>query len=156
MSESKKTCADQVRSAFEQTPADGLSYAGLYEKLAADGMDTDKAKDGINSTLRYLVARGYLLKTGEREGARFRRSGTPMSRPRLTESQRAERTKAKNRRRVERTRAARGVTVGLRAAMIPKPVRAAPTAQPVFETFEQWKARGGKVERLTAAWERPG
>ncbi len=156
MSESKKTCADQVRSAFEQTPAEGLSYAGLYEKLAADGMDTYKAKDGINSTLRYLVARGYLLRTGEREGARFRRSGTPMSRPRLTELQRAERTKAKNRRRVERARVARGVTVGLRAAMIPKPVRAAPTAQPAFETFEQWKARGGKVERLTAAWERPG
>lgn len=156
MSESKKTCADQVRAAFEQTPAEGLSYAGLYEKLAANGMDTDKAKDGINSTLRYLVARGYLLRTGEREDARFCRSGTAMTRPRLTESQRAERTKAKNRRRVERARAARGATVGLRAAMIPKPVRAAPTAKPVFETFEQWQARGGKAERLAAAWERPG
>lgn len=156
MSESKKTCADRVRAAFEQTPTEGLSYAGLYEKLAADGMYTDKAKDGINSTLRYLVARGYLLRTGEREDARFRRSGTAMTRPRLTESQRAERTKAKNRRRVERARAARGATVGLRAAMIPKPVRAAPVATPVFETFEQWQARGGKVERLTAAWERPG
>lgn len=156
MSESKKTCADQVRAAFDQAPAEGLSYAGLYEKLAADGMDTGKAKDRINSSLRYLVARGYLLRTGEREHAMFRSSGTAMARPRLTESQRAERIKAKNRRRVERARAARGVTVGLRAAMIPKPVRAAPTAQPVFETFEQWKARGGKVERLTAAWERPG
>jgi len=79
-----------------------------------------------------------------------------MTRPRLTESQRAERTKAKNRRRVERARAARGATVGLRAAMIPKRVRAAPVATPVFETFEQWLARGGEVERLTAAWERPG
>lgn len=156
MSESKKTCADQVRAAFDQAPAEGLSYAGLCEKLAANGMDTGKAKDRINSSLRYLVARGYLLRTGEREHAMFRRSGTAMARPRLTESQRADSTKAKNRRRVERARAARGVTVGLRAAMIPKPVRAAPTAKPVFETFEQWKARGGKVERLTAAWERPG
>ncbi|WP_421575122.1 hypothetical protein [Stenotrophomonas maltophilia] len=156
MSESKKTCADQVRAAFDQAPAEGLSYAGLYEKLAANGTDTGKAKDRINSSLRYLVARGYLLRTSEREHAMFRRSGTAMARPSLTESQRAESTKAKNRRRVERARAARGVTVGLRAAMIPKPVRAAPTAKPVFETFEQWKARGGKVERLTAAWERPG
>jgi len=156
VSESKKTCADQVRAAFDQAPAEGLSYAGLYEKLAADGVDTGKAKDRINSSLRYLVARGYLLRAGEREHAMFRRSGTAMARPRLTESQRAERTKVKNRRRVERARAARGVTVGLRAAMIPKPVRAAPTAKPVFETFEQWQARGGKVERLTAAWERPG
>jgi len=156
VSESKKTCADQVRAAFDQAPAEGLSYGGLYEKLAADGMDTGKAKDRINSSLRYLIARGYLLRAGEREHAMFRRSGTAMARPRLTESQRAERTKVKNRRRVERARAARGVTVGLRAAMIPKPVRAAPTATPVFETFEQWQARGGKVERLTAAWERPG
>ncbi len=154
MSESKKTCADQVRAAFEQTPAEGLSYVGLYEKLAADGMDTDKAKDGINSTLRYLVTRGYLLRTGEREDARFRRSGTAMTRPRLTESQRAERTKAKNRRRVERARAARGATVGLRVEMIPKPVRAAPTAKPVFETYEEYRKRGGRVEYLPASWDR--
>ncbi|MDX5516174.1 hypothetical protein [Stenotrophomonas sp. RG-453] len=154
MSESKKTCADRVRAAFEQALTEGLSYAGLYEKLAADGMDTDKAKDGINSTLRYLVARGYLLRTGEREDARFRRSGAAMARPRLTESQRAERTKAKNRRRVERARAARGATVGLRAAMIPKPVRAAPTAKPVFETYEEYRKRGGRVEYLPASWNR--
>jgi len=156
VSESNKTSADRVRAAFDMAPAEGLSYAGLYEQLAAAGVDTEKGKDRINSALRYLVARGYLLRTGEREGARFRRSGMAMTRPRLTESQRAERTKAKNRRRVERARAARGATVGLRAAMIPKPVQAAPTAKPVFETFEQWQARGGKVERLTAAWERPG
>jgi len=156
VSESNKTYADQVRSAFDEAPAEGLGYASLYEKLAADGMDIECGKERISSVLRYLVARGYLLRQGERENARFRRSGATMARPRLTESQRAERTKVRNRRRAERARAARGATVGVRAAMIPKPVLAAPAAKPVFETFEHWKARGGEVERLTAAWERPG
>ncbi|MEN5204031.1 hypothetical protein ABE473_06190 [Stenotrophomonas sp. TWI700] len=156
MSERNKTYADQVRSAFDEAPAEGLGYANLYEKLAADGMDIERGKERICSVLRYLVARGYLIRRGERENARFRRSGAAMARPRLTDSQRTERKAAKNRRRGERIRAARGVAVGVRAAMIPKPVLAAPTAKPVVETFEQWRARGGEVERLTAAWERTG
>ncbi len=153
MTDKTKTFAAQVRAVFEQAGPEGCSYQTLYRTLAADGEGKAAARDRIMDVVRYLVAAGYLAKDGHGSGAVFRRTGQAMHRPRLTDAQRADRKRQRNRRKSEKKRQGRAATVGVRASMIPKPVRQPPKAEPPAETVEQFLLRNGHIQRLPASWD---
>ncbi|WP_312711147.1 hypothetical protein [Stenotrophomonas sp.] len=154
------TYAEQVRAALAKAPADGCSYAELYELLAAAGMPAKENRDRVISILRYLVARNYVARVGVAGTARFSLTGKAMEKPRLNEAQQAERRREKGRRRaarrkvrLEHFRSEPVAALGARAPLIPKPARKAAGPSVLGETVAEFVARGGRVQRLSASWE---
>lgn len=162
MSDQIQSVAEQVRQAFLARPGHAFTHTELYQALGADGLLQMDVRARILQTLRYLVGCGYLAKHGERAGATFRTTGQPMTKQHVGKDAAAANRRERERRRYEELKAAgtlaakksnRTARVDSRAAMVPKPPMAALTARPVAETVEQFRARGGKVQRLTTHWE---
>lgn len=154
------TYAGRVRAALAKAPADGCSYAELYQLLAEAGMPAKENRDRVISILRYLVARKYVARVGVAGTARFSLTGKAMEKPRLNQAQQAERRREKGRRRSARRKSRLEYVppkpvapVGARAALIPEPVRKAAGPSVLGETVAEFLARGGRVQRLSASWE---
>lgn len=131
---------------------------GICEAIgAAPGSERAQVHDAV----RYCVIAGFLTRTDTKMGPVFQLTGQGMPRAILTDQERKERKRAADAKRV-RKRApreprssrpvkARAAKVAIRAANIPAPAKA-PVVQ-LGETVEQFLARGGRVQRLTATWE---
>lgn len=160
MSEQPKSLYDQVRAVFTAAPGQAFTFARLRLELTGTETPPEAERCAIAGAVKYLAGCGFLVKDGQGTTAQLRASGNGMKQPRLTDEQRVEKQRAKNRRQSARRKERRGglpvaraARVDARAGMIPKPVLAVPTAKAVAETLEQFLARGGRVQRLTAHWE---
>jgi hypothetical protein len=120
--------------------------------MGCAGVGGAKERTNIRNTLPSLVRCGFLVKVGSGPDATYQSSGKAKKRPKVTEAELAERKRERNALRTAaslvRSRAAR---VELQAANTPAPAKA--KAVEPGETVEQFLARGGRVQRLTATWE---
>lgn len=104
------------------------------------------------NSVRDLANAGYLIMVTGPFGTGYQVSGKGMTKPGLSEDERRERKRIRNgRRRGKGGPSTRAARVGMQAANTPTPAKVNPSAQ--GETVEQFEARGGTVERLTAFWE---
>ena len=156
MSKKYGELAQELRQVFNASPDEYLTSQALYERMGAAGPTHRQERESIRDTLPWLLRCGFLVKHGRGMTASFKASGQGMKRQRLTEEQlqarKRERAALRSQReraaRLQRTRAAR---VGVKAANTPSP--ATVKADAPAETVEQFLARGGRVQRLTAHWE---
>lgn len=156
MSKKYGELTQELRQVFNASPDQYLTSQMLYERMGAAGPAQRQERESIRDTLPWLVRCGFLVKQGRGMKASFKASGQGMKRQRLTEEQLQERRRERaalrsqcdRAARLQRTRASR---VGLRAANTPAP--ATVKANGPAETVEQFLARGGRVQRLTAHWE---
>lgn len=160
MSEQPKSLYDQVRAVFTAAPDQAFTFAQLRLQVTGTETPPEAVRCAIAGAVKYLTSCGFLVKDGQGATAQLRATGQGMKLPRVTPEQRVEKQRAKNRRHSARRKerrgglpAARAARVDARAGMIPNPVLAAPTAKAVPETVDQFLARGGRVQRLTAHWE---
>jgi len=156
MSKKYGELAQQLRQVFDASPDEYLTSQTLYERMGAAGLAQRQERERIRDTLPWLVRCGFLVKQGRGMKACFKASGQGMKRQRLTEEQLQERKRERAARRSQRERAerlqrARAARVGVKAANTPEP--AAVKVDVPAETVEQFLARGGRVQRLTAHWE---
>lgn len=131
---------------------------GICEAIGASP-GSERAQ--VHDAVRYCVTAGFLTRTDTKMGPVFQLTGQGMPRLILTDQERKERKPAADAKRV-RKRApraprpprpvqARAAKVAIRAANMPAPVKVA--AVQTGETVDQFLARGGRVQRLTATWE---
>lgn len=125
--------------------------------------ETTDQRSAVRDAVRYCVAAGFLTRTETKIGPVFQLTGQGMPRVVLTDAERKQRQRERDARRVrtprpprqrapaapKRSRAAR---VEMQAANTPVPAKV--KAMTPVETLEQFEARGGKVERLPACWDR--
>jgi len=135
------------------------TMVAICEGCAAETIDQRRA---VRDAVRYCVGAGFISRTETKIGPVYELTGQGMPRVVLSDAERKERQRqrdagrARNSRRrpqhalaaPKRSRAAR---VAMQAANTPEP--AAVRAPPSAETVEQFLARGGRVQRLTAHWE---
>ncbi|PJL51013.1 hypothetical protein B9Y60_14595 [Stenotrophomonas maltophilia] len=157
--------SDEVRTIFEARKRQSLGHQEVFELMEVTGADKTKERNGVRDVLTWLVSCGYLVKTGARATAAYRYSGQGMRFHKATAEELRER-------RIERGRAYRARNggqpkaprvdkmtinrsrVALLADLAPaKPWGKEKDSQRPAETVEQFEARGGKVQRLTASWE---
>ena len=146
---------DHVRALFESRPGASLSKPQIYEALMQSGIDAAPGnRERVGSVLRFLFNGSYLEKVEEGGEVFYRRTGRQKGRQKLppgeADRRRRERDRAKNvarSKKAPRERRVDGNTVAR-----PKPVKVAQISGPA-ETVEQFRARGGKVQRLPAHWE---
>lgn len=134
--------AAEMRKVFAAAPSEEMTMQRLYERMGVVDVDQALERKNIRSTMPCLVRGGFVVKTGLGPAATFKATGAGMKRPTATGEGRASRAVH------DRSRAAR---VGLQAANTPQPFNVA-DVEP-GETVEQFLARGGRVQRLTAHWE---
>lgn len=158
--------ADRVRSVFEARMSESIGHAQLFDVLGLSAAHRSAERNSVRDQLKYLVNCGYLTKTGHRATAAYRYSGQGMRFQKATAEELRER-------RLERGRAYRAKNaaqpkaprvdkmtinrsrVALLADLAPaKPWGKEKDGQRPAETVEQFEARGGQVQRLTASWER--
>lgn len=157
--------SDEVRSIFEERKGQSLGHQQVFELMGVTGVARTKERNGVRDVLSWLVSCGYLVKTGARATAAYRYSGQGMRFQKATDEELRER-------RIERARAYRArngaqpkaprvdkMTINRsRVALLADPAPAKPwgkekAGQRPAETVEQFVARGGQVQRLTASWE---
>jgi len=157
--------ADRVRGVFEARKSEAIGHAQLFEVLGLSGAHLSAERNTVRDQLKYLVNCGYLIKTGHRATAAYRYSGRGMRFQKATAEELRDR-------RIERGRAYRAKNgaqpkaprvdkmtinrsrVGLLADLAPaKAWGKEKDGQRPAETVEQFEARGGQVQRLTASWE---
>lgn len=158
--------SDEVRTIFEERKGHSLGHQQVFELMGVTGVDKTKERNGVRDVLTWLVSCGYLVKTGARATAAYRYSGQGMRFHKATAEELRER-------RIERGRAYRARNgaqpnaprvdkmtinrsrVALLADLAPaKPWGKEKAGQRPAETVEQFLARGGRVQRLTASWEK--
>lgn len=164
MTESKRSMADTARALFEANA--GLVVTSAQASDAA-GVQGWKKRQAMRRTLHGLVDAGYLAKTGIGEVATFQATGNGMRRKFRTPEERVERAREISRASKARARAARlaaeprvdrmtinRARVAQRAGLAPAKAWGKETDGRIMaETVEQFEARGGQVQRLTASWE---
>ncbi|HDS1307950.1 TPA: hypothetical protein ACOENG_004399 [Stenotrophomonas maltophilia] len=167
MMERSKTNAGRVRALFERQPSAALMAREIYQGV---GATTPIDRDRIRSALRDLTEANYLLKDGTGQRALFRLSGIGMPRAFVVTDEQRERCRLdKAHKQALRRAARRGGTAGARTAdkmtinraRVERLSGLAPAkawgkekdGQRPAETVEQFQARGGQVQRLTASWE---
>ncbi|WP_143566291.1 hypothetical protein [Stenotrophomonas maltophilia] len=164
MTESKRSMADTARALFEANA--GLVVTSAQASDAA-GVQGWKKRQAMRRTLHDLVDAGYLAKTGIGEVATFQATGNGMRRKFRTPEERVERAREISRASKARARAARlaaeprvdrmtinRARVAQRAGLAPaKAWGKEADGRILAETVEQFQARGGQVQRLTASWE---
>lgn len=157
--------SDEVRTIFEARKGQSLGHQQVFELMDVTGVDKTKERNGVRDVLTWLVSCGYLVKTGVRATAAYRYSGKGTRFHKATAEELRER-------RIERGRAYRARNgaqpkasrvdkmtinrsrVALLADLAPaKPWGKEKDGQRPSETVEQFMARGGQVQRLTASWE---
>lgn len=157
--------ADRVRGVFETRKSEAIGHAQLFEVLGLSAACLSAERNAVRDQLKHLVNCGYLTKTGHRSTAAYRYSGQGMRFQKATAEELRER-------RLERGRAYRAKNaaqpkaprvdkmtinrsrVALLADLAPaKPWGKEKDGQRPAETVEQFTARGGKVQYLTASWE---
>lgn len=164
MMDRNKTYAGRSRALFESVP--GLRITGIQvaDRLGVVG-SYERGK--VRRTLRDLVDAGYLRKIGEGRTGIYERTGAEMRRLPMTQAQRQARNREITRAYKDRVRAAQNAAprapdkmtinrarLDLLADLAPaKPWGKEKDGQRPAETVEQFLARGGKVQRLTASWE---
>jgi len=164
MKDRSKTYAGRSRALFEAAP--GLQITGIQvaDQLGVVGY-VERGK--VRRTLRDLVDAGYLRKLGDGRTGLYERTGACMQRLPMTPEQRKARDSQLKKEYRERVRAAQQAgprapdkmtinraRLDLLADLAPaKPWGKERSGQRSAETVEQFKARGGKVEILTASWE---
>lgn len=156
MSKKYGELAQQLRQVFNDSPDQYLTSQTLYERMGAADPGQRQERESIRDTLPWLLRCGFLVKQGRGMTASFKASGQGMKRQRMTEEQLQERRRERAALRSQRERAARlqrtrAARVGVKAANTPAP--ATVKADIPAETVEQFLARGGRVQRLTAHWE---
>jgi hypothetical protein len=156
MSKKYGELAQQLRDVFNASPDEYLTSQTLYERMGAAGPTQQQERESIRDTLPWLLRCGFLVRQGRGMTASFKASGQGMKRQRMTEEQLQERRRERAAVRSQRERAARlqctrAARVGVKAANTPAP--ATVKADVPAETVEQFLARGGRVQRLTAHWE---
>lgn len=123
---------------------------------------TAEQRSAVRDAVRYCVAAGFLARTDTKIGPVYQLTGQGMPRVVLSDAERKQRQRERDARRnrarrpprtapakaPKRSRAAR---VNMQAANTAAPAKAKTVAQ--GETVEQFLARGGRVQRLTAHWE---
>lgn len=167
MMDRSKTNAGRVRALFERMPSVALVAREIYQGV---GATTPIDRDRIRSALRDLTEARYLVKDGSGQRALFRLSGIGMPRAFVVTDEQRERCRLDKAhkqalRRAARRRVAAGPRtadkmtinrsrVALLADLAPaKPWGKEKDGQRPAETVEEFMARGGKVQRLTASWE---
>jgi len=146
----------RVRAVMAKRPNHAHSHAEIYEVLRAGGTNVEACRETILQALRYLTGRGYLTKTGSKGTARFQDTGKPMENVRLPPGEAERRRRERSRLRAHAAAAGRRSLDERRAdqnTVVRRPKKTVEGPKFAFETVEQFRARGGKVERLSAAWE---
>ncbi len=165
MSKKQSGVSQSVRTIFDARRADAIGHAELFSLLCVDSPSLSAERNAVRDSLKWLVSCGYLEKTGRAATAAYRYSGQGMRHQKATEEELRER-------RLERGRARRDAKgaqpkaprvdkmtvnrarVDLRADLVPaKPWGKEKGGQRPAETVDEFKARGGQVQRLTASWE---
>ena len=166
MSKQQSGVSQSVRAIFDARRADTIGHAELFSLLSFDSPSMSAERNAVRDSLKWLVSCGYLVKSGARATAAYRYSGQGMRHQKATAEELRER-------RIERGRAYRARNgaqskeprvdkmtinrsrVALLADLAPaKPWGKEKGGQQPAETVEQFEARGGQVQRLTASWER--
>lgn len=166
MMDRSRTNAGQVRALFERKPSAELEAREIYQGV---GAKTPTHRDRIRSALRDLTEANYLVKEGKGQRAVFRLSGSGMPRAFVVTDEQRERCRADKAYKEALRRAARRgraptlrvdkmtinrSRVALLADLAPaKPWGKEKDRQQPAETVEQFEARVGQVQRLTASWE---
>ncbi|MDW7598988.1 hypothetical protein R1V99_00145 [Stenotrophomonas maltophilia] len=164
MTESKRSMADTARALFEANP--GLVVTSAQASDAA-GVQGWRKRQNMRRTLHDLVNAGYLAKAGTGEVATFQATGNGMRRKFRTPEERVERAREISRASKARARAARLAAeprvdkmtinrsrVAQRSGLVPaKAWGKERDGQRSAETVEEFEARGGQVQRLSASWE---
>jgi hypothetical protein len=159
-----KTYAGRSRALFEANPGLRIGAMQVADQLGVVGY-VERGK--VRRTLRDLVDAGYLRKLGDGRTGLYERTGASMQRLPMTPEQRKARDGQLTKEYRERVRAEHGssprvpdkMTINRaklehRAALAPaKPWGKEKGGQRPAETVEQFEARGGQVQRLTASWE---
>jgi hypothetical protein len=164
MKDRSKSYAGRSRALFEANP--GLQITGIQ---VADwlGVVGYVERGKVRRTLRDLMDAGYLRKLGEGRTGLYERTGARMQRLPMTPEQRKARDSQLTKEYRERIRAGQGSSprvpdkmtinrarLDLLADLAPaKPWGKEKGGQRPAETVEQYQARGGQVQRLTASWE---
>ena len=158
--------AGQVRALFGAAPQARLQLCEMYERANAN---TARHRERISSAARDLVLAGYLVKDGKGKKAKFRASGQGVPRKFVVTDEQREQCRADKlvkqaiyratRRAGTAPRAPDKMTINrakvdLRVDLAPaKPWGKEKGSQRPAETVQQFQARGGQVQRLTASWE---
>lgn len=165
MSKQQSGVSQSVRTIFDARRADAIGHAELFSLLGLDSPSLSAERNAVRDSLKWLVTCGYLLKTGRAATAAYRYSGQGMRHKKSTEEElrqrRVERARARRAAQVPRSSAPRAdkmtinrARVDLRADLTPaKPWGKEKRGQQEAETVEQFEARGGQVQRLSASWE---
>lgn len=143
MSDESGGRAAELRRVFASAPGEALTMQRVYERMGVVGIDQALERKNIRSTMPSLVRGGFVVKKGLGPAATFKATGAGMRRPTATGEGRASRAVH------DRSRAAR---IGMQAANTLQPFKVADVEQ--GETVEQFEARGGRVEVLSAFWNR--
>ncbi|MFL4510821.1 hypothetical protein ACJ6WJ_02635 [Stenotrophomonas maltophilia] len=158
--------SDEVRTIFEARKGQSLGHQHVFELMDVTGVDKTKERNGVRDVLTWLVNCGYLVKTGARATAAYRYSGQGMRFHKATASElrerRIERGRAYRARNGAQTKAPRVDKMTINRSRVALLADLAPAkawgkekdGQRPAETVEQFEARGGQVQRLTASWER--
>ncbi|WP_367345724.1 hypothetical protein [Stenotrophomonas bentonitica] len=143
--------AAELRKVFEAAPGQQLTRQSLYERMGATEVGKADERRNIRNALPALVRCGFVVKEGLGIAATYQGTGkakkVPKAPAELAESKR-QRNALRTAATAVRTRAAR---VAQQAANTPAPPKV--KAIESGETVEQFLARGGRVQRLTAHWE---
>lgn len=168
MMDRTNTYAGAVRALFQAAPHARLRMRDLCALAKAH---TVEHRSRIRSAVRDLVAAGFLDKEGNGQRAEYRNSGRGMPRQFVVSADQRERRRAnKAHKQALRLSAKRAETAAPRPAdkMTINRARVAQRSglapakawgkekdgQILGETVEQFEARGGRVQRLTASWEK--
>jgi hypothetical protein len=143
-----------IRATFEAIPDEAISAQTLYERMGAASVGQAEERKHIRNALPALVRLGFVKKVGLGSDATYQATGRAKKRVKTTPAELAGRKRRRNPLRPSaaaavRTRAAR---VAQQAANTPAPAK--PKAVETGETVDQFLARGGRVQRLRAHWER--
>ncbi|CAH0174682.1 hypothetical protein [Stenotrophomonas lactitubi] len=158
MSKKQSGISQSVRTIFDARRADAIGHAELFSLLGLDSPSLSAERNAVRDSLKWLVSCGYLEKTGRAATAAYRYSGQGMRHQKATEEElRRARRVAKGAQpkapRVDKMTVNRA-RVDLRADLVPaKPWGKEKGGQRPAETVDEFKARGGQVQRLTASWE---
>lgn len=156
MSEQTKLKPDHIREAFEAAPGKALLREELHSALDAAGFDVSGQKEYIGSVVRYLVNAGYLAKAALGSTVQYSRTAKPQGRPHRLPVGEANRRRQERRRLKDLAKRAAAVPRERRrdANTVARPKKVPPVpAVVVAETVEQFRRRGGRVERLPTHWE---
>lgn len=164
MSKQQSGISQSVRTIFDARRADAIGHAELFSLLGLDSPSLSAERNAVRDALKWLVSCGYLVKTGRAATAAYHYSGQGMRFQKASaddlRERRIERARARRAAQVPRSSAPRAdkmtinrARVDLRADLAPAKPWKEKRGQQEAETVEQFEARGGQVQRLSASWE---